>query len=60
MIINLPDTVGYSVPDEYAAMISRMVKALGDSAIVSVHCHDDLGMATANSLASAARTPTAP
>jgi 2-isopropylmalate synthase len=49
--VNLPDTVGYSVPDEYAAMIGRMVKALGDSAIVSVHCHDDLGMATANSLA---------
>jgi 2-isopropylmalate synthase len=49
--VNLPDTVGYSVPDEYAAMIGRMVKALGDTAIVSVHCHDDLGMATANSLA---------
>src|ERR1019366_5075313 len=41
----------YTVPDEYAAMIGRMVKALGDSAVVSVHCHDDLGMATANSLA---------
>ncbi|HTS76611.1 MAG TPA: 2-isopropylmalate synthase [Bryobacteraceae bacterium] len=49
--VNLPDTVGYSVPDEYAAMIGRMVNALGDSAIVSVHCHDDLGMAVANSLA---------
>jgi len=49
--VNLPDTVGYTVPDEYASMIGRMVKALGDSAIVSVHCHDDLGMATANSLA---------
>jgi len=49
--VNLPDTVGYTVPDEYAAMIGRMVKALGDSAIVSVHCHDDLGMAVANSLA---------
>ncbi len=49
--VNLPDTVGYTVPDEYAAMIGKMVKALGDSAIVSVHCHDDLGMATANSLA---------
>ena len=49
--VNLPDTVGYSVPDEYAAMIGRMVKSLGDSAVVSVHCHDDLGMATANSLA---------
>ncbi len=49
--VNLPDTVGYTVPDEYASMIGRMVKALGDSAIVSVHCHDDLGMAVANSLA---------
>ena len=49
--VNLPDTVGYSVPDEYAAMIGRMVKALGDSAVVSVHCHDDLGLAVANSLA---------
>src|SRR5580658_5748157 len=49
--VNLPDTVGYSVPDEYADMIGKMVKSLGDSAVVSVHCHDDLGMATANSLA---------
>jgi 2-isopropylmalate synthase len=49
--INLPDTVGYSVPDEYAAMIGKMVKSLGDTAIVSVHCHDDLGLAAANSLA---------
>ena len=51
LTVNLPDTVGYSVPDEYAAMIGRMVKSLGDSAVVSVHCHDDLGMAGANSLA---------
>ena len=49
--VNLPDTVGYSVPAEYAELIGRMVKALGDSAIVSVHCHDDLGLAAANSLA---------
>src|SRR5437899_6879417 len=49
--VNLPDTVGYSVPDEYGAMIGRMVRALGDAAIVSVHCHDDLGLAAANSLA---------
>ena len=49
--VNLPDTVGYSVPEEYAGMISHVVKALGDSAIVSVHCHDDLGLAVANSLA---------
>src|ERR1700758_5133352 len=49
--VNLPDTVGYSVPEEYAALIGKMVKALGDTAIVSVHCHDDLGLAAANSLA---------
>jgi len=49
--VNLPDTVGFSVPDEYGAMIVRMVKALGNTAIVSVHCHDDLGLAVANSLA---------
>jgi 2-isopropylmalate synthase len=49
--VNLPDTVGFSVPDEYGAMIARMVKALGNTAIVSVHCHDDLGLAVANSLA---------
>ncbi len=49
--VNLPDTVGFSVPDEYGALIGRMVKALGDTAIVSVHCHDDLGLAVANSLA---------
>jgi len=49
--VNLPDTVGYSVPEEYAALIGRMVQVLGDSAIVSVHCHDDLGLATANSIA---------
>src|SRR5581483_2801779 len=49
--VNLPDTVGYSVPEEYGALIGRMVHALGDSAIVSVHCHDDLGLAVANSIA---------
>src|SRR5208337_4614475 len=49
--VNLPDTVGYCVPDEYAALIGRMVKALGDTAIVSIHCHDDLGLAVANSIA---------
>jgi 2-isopropylmalate synthase len=37
--VNLPDTVGFSVPEEYAELIGRMVGALGDRAIVSVHCH---------------------
>src|SRR5579885_1709641 len=49
--VNLPDTVGYSVPDEYGEMIGRMARALGDSAVVSVHCHNDLGLAVANSIA---------
>jgi len=49
--VNLPDTVGYSTPDEHAALISRMSYVLGESAVVSVHCHNDLGLATANSLA---------
>jgi 2-isopropylmalate synthase len=49
--INLPDTVGYSTPDEFADLIRRMVRALGKNVIVSVHCHNDLGLATANSLA---------
>jgi 2-isopropylmalate synthase len=51
--INIPDTVGYSTPTEYAALI-RMVRERvpnSDKAVFSVHCHDDLGMAVANSLA---------
>jgi len=52
--VNLPDTVGYSIPEEYAALIRRMVGVLGDRATVSVHCHDDLGLAVANSLAAIA------
>jgi 2-isopropylmalate synthase len=49
--VNLPDTVGYSVPEDYAELIGRMSSLLGDRAVVSVHCHDDLGLAVANSLA---------
>ena len=49
--VNLPDTVGYSTPDEYGELIGRIAKLLGDRATVSVHCHDDLGLAVANSLA---------
>ncbi len=49
--VNIPDTVGYSTPEEYGALIGRIAQALGDCAIVSVHCHDDLGLAVANSLA---------
>ncbi len=53
-VINLPDTVGYTIPHEYGAFIGRVVKALNGKAIVSVHCHDDLGLAVANSLAGVA------
>ncbi len=49
--VNIPDTVGYSTPKEYGVLIGQIAKVLGDSAIVSVHCHDDLGLAVANSLA---------
>lgn len=48
--VNLPDTVGYSTPDEFGALIRRMVEALGEETVISVHCHNDLGLATANSL----------
>jgi 2-isopropylmalate synthase len=49
--VNLPDTVGFSVPEEYAEIIGRIVRAIGDKAVVSVHCHDDMGLAVANSIA---------
>lgn len=48
--INIPDTVGYIMPDEYHSMISTMCNAFPKT-IFSVHCHNDLGFATANSLA---------
>ena len=51
--INFPDTVGYSDPIEYGAMIKRLMNSVpnADKAIFSVHCHNDLGLAVANSLA---------
>ncbi len=53
--INIPDTVGYTEPDEYRALLERLIEyvpLLDTEAIdLSVHCHDDLGMAVANSLA---------
>ena len=51
--INIPDTVGYTTPDEYKALF-RMVRAQVpniENVILSTHCHDDLGMAVANTLA---------
>jgi 2-isopropylmalate synthase len=52
-VLNLPDTVGYAVPEEYGAMFTRVREYLGDpqGITLSAHCHDDLGMAVANSLA---------
>jgi len=48
--INVSDTLGVSLPDEFAALVAGVVERAGDAA-VSVHCHDDLGLATANTLA---------
>lgn len=49
--INIPDTVGFCTPEHYAEIIGAIVDEVGDRAIVSVHTHDDLGLATANALA---------
>ena len=51
--INLPDTVGYGFPEEYANTIGRLIESIpnSDKAIFSVHCHNDLGLAVSNSLA---------
>ena len=51
--INLPDTVGYSDPGEYGSMVARLMNTVpnADKAVFSVHCHNDLGLAVANSLA---------
>ncbi|MGB9874083.1 MAG: 2-isopropylmalate synthase, partial [Hydrogenobacter sp.] len=51
-VINIPDTVGYALPEEFAQLIEDIKNNVPniDKAIISVHCHDDLGMAVANSL----------
>jgi 2-isopropylmalate synthase len=51
--LNIPDTVGYTTPEEYFALIDGIRKNVpgADKVIISTHCHDDLGMAVANSLA---------
>lgn len=50
--VNLPDTVGYAVPEEFAELVAYVMKNTPniDKAILSVHCHNDLGLATANTL----------
>ena len=52
-VLNLPDTVGYAVPEEYGEMFRQVREHLGDPdhITLSAHCHDDLGLAVANSLA---------
>ncbi|MFZ4396637.1 MAG: 2-isopropylmalate synthase [Kiritimatiellia bacterium] len=52
-VVNLPDTVGYAVPEQYAAMIRGICEHVPNvgEAMLSVHCHNDLGLAVANSLA---------
>lgn len=54
--INIPDTVGYSHPEEYGALIRRLIETIPDSdkVVWSTHCHNDLGLAVANSLAGVA------
>ena len=51
--INLPDTVGYAIPEEYSALVKYVMENTPnmDRAILSVHCHNDLGLATSNTLA---------
>ncbi|RUQ35001.1 MAG: 2-isopropylmalate synthase [Candidatus Competibacteraceae bacterium] len=51
--INIPDTVGYNIPDQFASTIRTLIERVpnADKAVFSVHCHNDLGLAVANSLA---------
>ncbi len=49
--LNIPDTVGYAIPSEFGALVGRVKERIGNSAVISIHCHNDLGLATANTLA---------
>lgn len=51
--VNIPDTVGYAIPEQFGALIHQLIERVpnSDKAIFSVHCHNDLGLAVANSLA---------
>ncbi|MDH5327754.1 MAG: 2-isopropylmalate synthase [Gammaproteobacteria bacterium] len=50
--VNIPDTVGYNVPDQFGSLIRQLIEKVpnSDKAVFSVHCHNDLGLAVANSL----------
>ncbi len=52
-VVNIPDTTGYCLPSEYGAKIKYLIDHVDgiDNAIISTHCHNDLGMATANTIA---------
>src|SRR5437588_4216386 len=52
--INVPDTVGYAVPEEFGELVAMVRDALPEHVVVSVHCHNDLGLAVANSMAGVA------
>lgn len=58
--VNIPDTVGYSMPTEYAALVDTLYEKVPSlsQVVLSVHCHNDLGVATANSLAAVERGAT--
>jgi 2-isopropylmalate synthase len=49
--LNIPDTVGYAIPAEFGQLVGHVVERFGSVATVSVHCHNDLGLATSNTLA---------
>jgi 2-isopropylmalate synthase len=49
--VNIPDTVGYAIPAEFGLLVGRVFDLVGRDATVSIHCHNDLGLATANTLA---------
>jgi 2-isopropylmalate synthase len=49
--VNIPDTVGYTAPAEFGSLIRQIKERIGERAVISVHCHNDLGMSVANSLA---------
>ena len=50
--LNIPDTVGYAQPEEHAARVAYLKERIDPKIIISVHCHNDLGLAAANTLAS--------
>jgi len=50
-VVNIPDTVGYTTPDEFSKLIDYLKDEIKNNARISVHCHNDLGLAVANSLA---------